>query len=75
MCEEWCQIGSQSETVKHRLILMQRTAAAATSDPQAAPNNSIEFFRHETKLLSNAAVGALAALCVRSFNNIVVFVT
>lgn len=67
MCEEWCQIGSQSEAVKHRLILMQRTVAAAASDPQAEPDVSVENFRLETDLLSNAAVGALASLCVSPF--------
>lgn len=64
MCEEWCQLGHQSESVKHRLILMQRACASASSDPQAGADSSIEFFRHETKLLSFAAVGALTSLCV-----------
>jgi len=63
LCEEWCQYGVQSETAKQRYILMQRAAAAAGNDPQAE-SDSAQRFQHETKLLSNAAVGALAALCV-----------
>lgn len=63
MCEEWCQLGTQSAAVKQRLILMQRASAAASNDPQG-PDSSVELFRHETRLLSNAAVGALASLCV-----------
>lgn len=63
LCEEWCQYGAQSESAKQRHILMQRAAAAAVNDPQAE-SDSAERFQHETKLLSNAAVGALAALCV-----------
>jgi hypothetical protein len=65
MCEEWCQFGPQSEGVKQRLLLMQRAVAANDSqDP-----NSVERFQHETRLLSNAAVGAMASLCV-SLRNI-----
>ena len=63
LCEEWCQYGVQPESAKQRYILMQRAAAAAVNDPQAE-SDSAERFQHETKLLSNAAVGALAALCV-----------
>ncbi|KAG1858767.1 cell morphogenesis N-terminal-domain-containing protein [Suillus subalutaceus] len=59
LCEEWCQYGVQSESSKQRYILMQRAAAAAS--------DSAERFQHETKLLSNAAVGALAALCQRAY--------
>ena len=69
MCDEWCQLGTQSETVKHRLILMQRASAAATGDPLAELESSVEVFRHETKLLSNAAAGALASLCVSLLPN------
>jgi hypothetical protein len=63
LCEEWCQYGVQSTSTDQRYILMQRAAAAAVNDPQAE-SDSAERFQHETKLLSNAAVGALAALCV-----------
>ncbi|KAG0700602.1 cell morphogenesis N-terminal-domain-containing protein [Suillus ampliporus] len=66
LCEEWCQYGVQSESAKQRYILMQRAAAAAVHDPQAE-SDSAERFQHETKLLSNAAVGALAALCQRAY--------
>ncbi|KAG2124183.1 cell morphogenesis N-terminal-domain-containing protein [Suillus clintonianus] len=66
LCEEWCQYGVQSESAKQRHILMQRAAAAAVNDPQAE-SDSAERFQHETKLLSNAALGALAALCQRAY--------
>ncbi|KAG1795221.1 hypothetical protein EV424DRAFT_1275087, partial [Suillus variegatus] len=62
LCEEWCQYGVQSESAKQRYILMQRAATAAVNDPRAE-SDSAERFQHETKLLSNAAVGALASLC------------
>ncbi|KAG1841892.1 cell morphogenesis N-terminal-domain-containing protein [Suillus tomentosus] len=66
LCEEWCQYGVQSESAKQRYILMQRAAAAAVNDPQAE-SDSAERFQHETKLLSNAAVCALASLCQRAY--------
>ncbi|KAF9226296.1 hypothetical protein BS17DRAFT_777012 [Gyrodon lividus] len=66
MCEEWCQYGTQSESAKTKFILMQRAAAAAFSDPQAE-SDAGERFQHETKLLSNAAVGALASLCQKAY--------
>ncbi|KII91186.1 hypothetical protein PLICRDRAFT_135155 [Plicaturopsis crispa FD-325 SS-3] len=64
LCEEWCEYGSQPEQVKQRLILMQRASASSgnTQEP-----DSVQRFQHETKLLSNAAVGALAALCQKAF--------
>lgn len=74
MCEEWCQWGRQSETVKHRLILMQRAAVAASSDPQSGSDTSLQFFRHETRLLSNAAVGAMASLCVSGLSPVTYFI-
>ncbi|KAF9235809.1 cell morphogenesis N-terminal-domain-containing protein [Melanogaster broomeanus] len=66
MCEEWCQYGTQSESAKTRFILMQRAAVAAGSDPQAESDAS-ERFQHETKLLSLAAIGALASLCTKAY--------
>ncbi|KIJ14496.1 hypothetical protein PAXINDRAFT_176694 [Paxillus involutus ATCC 200175] len=66
MCEEWCQYGTQSESAKTRFILMQRAAAAASNDPQAE-SDAGERFQHETKLLSNAAIGALASLCQKAY--------
>ncbi|GLB39112.1 putative cell morphogenesis N-terminal [Lyophyllum shimeji] len=65
LCEEWCQLGPQAESLKQRLILMQR--AAATSVPQAESAASVERFKHETTMLSQAAVGALASLCQKAF--------
>ncbi|KIK28230.1 hypothetical protein PISMIDRAFT_673910 [Pisolithus microcarpus 441] len=63
LVEEWCQYGPQSESVKQRFILMQRAAIAANNDPQT---EVAERFQNETKLLSNAAIGALAALCQKA---------
>jgi hypothetical protein len=64
LCEEWCQFGKQSDTVKRRLILMQKSAATGAPEPQLQAE-AIERFQTETKQLSAAAVGALASLCVR----------
>ena len=64
MCEEWCQLGYQSEMVRHRLILMQRASAASSSDHGAETDSTVEHFHHETVLLSSAAIGALSSLCV-----------
>ena len=66
LCEEWCQFGKQSDVVKRRLILMQKTAATGAPEPQLQAE-AIERFQTETKQLSSAAVGALASLCVRLF--------
>lgn len=64
LCEEWCQVGRQSENVKQRLILMQRAATNAVVDP-ADKGQAVAIFQKETKMLSKAAIGAMAALCVR----------
>ncbi|EGO03567.1 hypothetical protein SERLA73DRAFT_69422 [Serpula lacrymans var. lacrymans S7.3] len=66
LCEEWCQYGHQSDAAKHRFIIMQRASAAAANDPQAE-SDAAERFQHETKLLSSAAVGALASLCQKAY--------
>lgn len=66
LCEEWCQFGKQSDVVKRRLILMQKTAATGAPEPQLQAE-AIERFQTETKQLSSAAVGALASLCVRFY--------
>ncbi|KAI6037641.1 cell morphogenesis N-terminal-domain-containing protein [Pisolithus marmoratus] len=63
LVEEWCQYGPQSESVKQRFILMQRAAVAANNDPQT---EAADRFQNETKLLSNATIGALAALCQKA---------
>ena len=65
LCEEWCQYGPQSEAVKQRFNLMQR--AVASSAPRGGSTEAVERFRMETLRLSQASVGALAALCVRIF--------
>lgn len=64
LCEEWCQLGPQSDVVKQRSILMQR--AAASSGELSESRESVERFRRETTMLSQAAVGALSSLCVRT---------
>ncbi|KAH7922710.1 hypothetical protein BV22DRAFT_1197227 [Leucogyrophana mollusca] len=66
LCEEWCAHGQPSEPAGRILIKMQRAAAAASHDPEAE-SSAGERFQHETKLLSNAAVGALAALCQKAY--------
>ncbi|KAG5637178.1 hypothetical protein H0H81_005477 [Sphagnurus paluster] len=63
LCEEWCQLGPQTDSIKQRLILMQR--AAASSVTQSESSIAVERFKNETTMLSQAAVGALASLCVR----------
>lgn len=57
LCEEWCQFGPQSESVRQRLILMQRAAASSRQG---------EEFQQETSQLSYAAVGAMAVLCQKA---------
>ncbi|OCH93344.1 hypothetical protein OBBRIDRAFT_885610 [Obba rivulosa] len=66
LCEEWCQLGKQSESVKRRLVEMQTAAARAYSDPTDQAE-LIQRFQTETRALSNAAVGAMAALCHKAF--------
>lgn len=63
LCEEWCQFGTQSEGAMKRLKLMQATAAASAG-PHVDAADATERFQAETTLLSHAAVGALASLCV-----------
>ena len=62
MCEEWCQLGKQSDVVKKRLFYMQSAAANSPSGQAEA----IQRFQTETKTLSNVAVGAMASLIVSS---------
>ncbi|KAF8886530.1 cell morphogenesis N-terminal-domain-containing protein [Infundibulicybe gibba] len=64
LCEEWCQFGSQPDSVKQRFNLMKKSASSA--NPQVEPSIALERFLHETQLLSYAAVGALASLCQRA---------
>ncbi|KAI8986099.1 cell morphogenesis N-terminal-domain-containing protein [Trametes punicea] len=66
MCEEWCQLGKQSEAVKRRLVYMQTMAAKSYSDP-ASQAEIIQVFQTETRALSHAAIGAMAALCQKAF--------
>ncbi|KAL7279899.1 hypothetical protein ACG7TL_006308 [Trametes sanguinea] len=66
MCEEWCQLGKQSEDVKRRLVYMQTMAAKSYTDP-ASQAEIIQVFQTETRALSNAAIGAMAAVCQKAF--------
>ncbi len=63
LCEEWCQLGHQSEIVKQRLIYMQRSATEAVSSPSER-GDAVVLFQKETKVLSKAAMAAMASLCV-----------
>jgi hypothetical protein len=65
LCEEWCQLGHQSETAKQRLVYMQRSATEAVSSPSER-GEAVVLFQKETKLLSKAATAAMASLCVSS---------
>ena len=65
MCEEWCQLGKQSDSVKKRLVYMQTMAAKAFGDA-ASQAEVIQTFQLETRALSHAAIGAMAAVCVSS---------
>ncbi|KAG6873883.1 hypothetical protein C0995_009662 [Termitomyces sp. Mi166 len=65
LCEEWCQLGPQAESIKQRQVLMQRAAAASV--PQVESQAALERFKNDTALLSHAAVGALASLCQKAF--------
>ncbi|KAI9447301.1 cell morphogenesis N-terminal-domain-containing protein [Russula earlei] len=66
LCEEWCQLGHQSEIVKQRLIYMQRSATEAVSTPSER-GDAVVFFQKETKMLSRAAISAMASLCARAY--------
>lgn len=64
LCEDWCQLGAQSDAVKHRLIVMQRAASTSASD---MGNDAADAFLLQTRRLSHASVGALASLLVSDF--------
>ncbi|KZT10303.1 uncharacterized protein LAESUDRAFT_755809 [Laetiporus sulphureus 93-53] len=66
LCEEWCQFGKQSENVTRRLIIMQTAAGKSLTDP-ADQAEIIQRFQTETKALSYAAVGAMAALSHKAY--------
>ncbi|KAI0766408.1 cell morphogenesis N-terminal-domain-containing protein [Trametes elegans] len=66
MCEDWCQLGKQSEDVKKRLVFMQTMAAKSYSDPTSQAE-IIQVFQTETRALSHAAIGAMAAVCQKAF--------
>ena len=61
LCEEWCQVGPQSEAVKKRQIMMQR---AVESVEASDSREALQRFRRETEALSDASVRALAVLSV-----------
>ncbi|KAJ3514095.1 hypothetical protein NLJ89_g2574 [Agrocybe chaxingu] len=63
LCEDWCQVGPQSESAKRRFAAMQKAIESVEGDNRS----SVQRFRHEASLLSQASVGALAALCQKAF--------
>ncbi|EKM56941.1 uncharacterized protein PHACADRAFT_172641 [Phanerochaete carnosa HHB-10118-sp] len=66
LCEEWCQLGKQSDDVKQRLIFMQTAASRSITNP-AEQADWIQKFQIETKSLSNAAAGAMASLIPKAY--------
>ncbi|KAI0032600.1 cell morphogenesis N-terminal-domain-containing protein [Vararia minispora EC-137] len=66
LCEEWCQFGRQSEAVTQRLVIMQRSAMNTVASP-AERGEAVTIFQKESKLLSKAAVGAMAALIAKAY--------
>ncbi|KAF9561441.1 hypothetical protein CPC08DRAFT_817717 [Agrocybe pediades] len=64
LCEEWCQIGPQSDSAKRRLAAMQRTVEAGEVN---GSRENLQKFRHESAMLSQASIGALTALCPKAF--------
>ncbi|TFK41667.1 cell morphogenesis N-terminal-domain-containing protein [Crucibulum laeve] len=66
LCEEWCQLGPQSDAAKRRLDTMQRNAVSSESSMDTI--DPLEKFKNETLLLSYAAIGALASLCPKAFS-------
>ncbi|KDR72526.1 hypothetical protein GALMADRAFT_142849 [Galerina marginata CBS 339.88] len=64
LCDEWCQVGPQSESSKKRFSAMQ--SALESPDPNITREN-LQRFRYESSLLSLASVGALAALAPKAF--------
>ena len=69
LCEEWCQVGHQSDAVKRRFNLMQK-AVSESAESQDDAAELQERFRHEAMLLSHAAIGALASLCVSTVSSV-----
>ena len=61
LCEEWCQVGPQTQIAKDILLKMQRVVDSTEATER---RNNLQRFRHEASLLSHASVGALASLCV-----------
>ncbi|KAK2461035.1 hypothetical protein APHAL10511_006976 [Amanita phalloides] len=63
LCEEWCQLGPQADSVKQRFIIMQRAAASSSQG-----STDVVGFKRESNMLSEAAVGALTSLCPKAFH-------
>ncbi|KAI0795448.1 cell morphogenesis N-terminal-domain-containing protein [Abortiporus biennis] len=66
MCEEWCTLGKQSDSVRKRLIVMQ-TAAVHSYQDSVGQAELIQRFQTETTALSHAAVGAMSALIQKAY--------
>lgn len=63
LCEEWCAYGPLSDSVRQRLDVMSAAAPAAWTDAKDK-SEATHLFQTETTLLSAAAAGAMASLCV-----------
>lgn len=63
LCEEWCAYGPLSDSVRQRLDIMSAAAPAAWTDAKDK-SEATHLFQTETTLLSAAAAGAMASLCV-----------
>ncbi|EAU81493.2 hypothetical protein CC1G_05323 [Coprinopsis cinerea okayama7 len=66
LCEDWCQVGPQSETARKRMEMMMRTITAG-ADNQDDATDELDRFKEETAMLSYAAIGALTSLCQKAF--------
>lgn len=73
LCEEWCAYGPLSDSVRQRLDIMSAAAPAGWTDAKDK-SEATHLFQTETILLSAAAAGAMASLCVRPhFDQILLF--
>ncbi|RXW17641.1 hypothetical protein EST38_g8213 [Candolleomyces aberdarensis] len=66
LCEEWCQVGPQSETARRRMEGMIRTASTL-AESQEEVAEAVDKFKGEASMLSHAAIGALTSLCQKAY--------
>lgn len=65
LCEEWCQVGPQTDVARKRMEAMVRAAGLSAENPDEAAE-AVDRFKMEASMLSYAAIGALTSLCVRT---------